>query len=122
MKGITMNAKQSFKMFIVVLGAILFLQTSSLMADVVNTDQMAAQNQREVEKFKLQSFVEREEVKVRLQALGVEETIAKVRVAAMTDQEVHAVAQKMDSMPAGGRLNNSDAVLILLIIILILII
>lgn len=117
-----MNAKQSFKMFIVVLGAILCLQASSLMADVVSTDQLALQSQNEVEKLKLQSFIEREEVKVRLQALGVEEIIAKVRVAAMTDQEVHAVAQKMDSMPAGGGLGNSDVVLILLIVILLLII
>jgi len=40
----------------------------------------------------------------------------------MTDQEVHAVAQKIDSMPAGGTLSNNDLVLILLIILLILVI
>jgi len=35
---------------------------------------------------------------------------------------VHALAQKIDSMPAGGALRNSDLTLILLVIILILII
>jgi hypothetical protein len=62
------------------------------------------------------------QVKDRLQGLGVGEPMAKDRVAAMTDQEVHAVAQKIDSMPAGGRLDNNDLTLILLIVLLILII
>ena len=40
----------------------------------------------------------------------------------MTDEEVHAMAQKIDTMPAGGRIHDSDLVLILLIILLILLI
>jgi hypothetical protein len=117
-----MIAKQSLKMCIVVLGAMLFLQTSAVMAEVVSTDQMAGQNQTEAEKYRIQAFIDREDVKVRLQALGVAESMAKVRVAAMTDQEVQVMAQKLDAMPAGGRLRDSDLVVILLIVLLILII
>jgi hypothetical protein len=50
------------------------------------------------------------------------EPSAKDRVAAMTDQEVHAMAQKIDSMPAGGALSNNDLILIMVIVLLLLLI
>jgi hypothetical protein len=115
-----MNAKISHRMWGVVLGAALCLQTSAVMAGLVTTDQMAAQSQTEVEQTRIQAFVDRADVKVRLQALGVDESLAKDRVAAMTDQEVHALAQKINSLPAGGALGDSDLVLLLVIILLIL--
>jgi len=117
-----MNAKLSHRMFVVVLGVALCLQTSVAMAGIVTTDQLAAPDQVEVEKAKVQAFMDRADVKNRLQELGVSEPSAKDRVAAMTNQEVHAIAQKIDSMPAGGYIGNRDLVLILLIVLLILII
>jgi len=116
------NVKHIIKMCVVILGAALCLQTTTVMAGLVTADQMAPQSQLEAEKIKIQSFIDRAEVKDRLQALGVAESMSKVRVAAMTNEEVHAMAQKIDTMPAGGRLNDSDLVVILLIILLILII
>jgi hypothetical protein len=109
-------------MCVVVLGAALCLQTSVVMADIVSTDELAAPNQIEVEKAKVQAFIDRTDVKDRLEALGVNALSAKDRVAAMTDQEVHAVAQKIDSMPAGGTLSDNDLILILLIVLLLLLI
>lgn len=117
-----MNAKLAHRMFMIALGAALCLQTSAVMAGIVNTDQVAAPNQAKVEKARVQAFMDRADVKVRLQALGVNEPAAKDRVAAMTDQEVHAMAQKINSMPAGGYLGNRDITLILLIVLLILLI
>ena len=117
-----MNAKFSHRMYVAVLGAALCLQTSAVMAEIVATDQMAAQNQTAAEKSRIQTFIDRADVKARLQALGVEESMAKDRVAAMNDQEVHAMAQNIDTMPAGGYLGRSDLTLILIIVLLILII
>jgi hypothetical protein len=117
-----MNAKLAHRMCVVVLGAALCLQTSAAMAGIVTTDEVAAPNRAEMEKAKVQAFVDRADVKVRLQALGVNELSAKDRVAAMTDQEVHALAQKIDSMPAGGTLSNNELLLILLIVLLLLLI
>lgn len=117
-----MKVKQIIKMCVVVLGAALCLQGTSVMAGLVTADQLAPQSQIEAEKFKIQTFIDRAEVKDRLQAMGVEESMSKARVAAMTNEEVHAMAQKIETMPAGGRLHDSDLVLILLIILLILII
>jgi len=121
-KGTIMNAKFSHRMCAVALGAALCLPTSAVMAEIVTTDQMAAQDQTAAEKSRIQTFVDRAEVKVRLQALGVGESMAKDRVAAMTDQEVHALAQKIDAMPAGGYLSDRDLTLILLIVLLLLLI
>lgn len=121
-KGTIMNAKLSRRMCVVVMGAALCLQTSAVMAGIVATDELAIQNQTAAEKSKVQTFIDRADIKVRLQALGVDEPMAKDRVAAMTDQEVHAMAQKIDSMPAGGTLRNSDLTLILVILLLLLLI
>jgi hypothetical protein len=117
-----MKVKYIIKMCVVVLGAALSLQGTTVMAGLVTTDQVAPQSQIEAEKLKIQTFVDSAEVKDRLQAMGVEESMSKARVAAMTSEEVHALAQKIDTMPAGGRVHDSDLVLILLIILLILII
>lgn len=117
-----MNAKLSHRMSVAVMGAALCLQASAVMAEVVSTDKMAVQNQTEAEKAKVQTFLDRSDVQIRLQALGVNAPMAKDRVAAMNDQEVHAMAQKIDSMPAGGEVSNSNMILILVVIILLLII
>jgi len=45
--------------------------------------------------------------------------LAKERVAALNEQEVHALAERIDSMPAGGTLSQMDMVIILLIAILV---
>lgn len=117
-----MTKKLSYGMLVVVLGAALCLQSSVVMAEIVPTDELVAPNQIEVEKAKVQVFMDRADVKVRLQEMGVNELSAKDRVAAMTDQEVHAMAQKIDSMPAGGTLSNNDLLLVVLIVLLLLLI
>ena len=116
-----MNVKQMIKMGIVVLGAALYLQTS-VTAEMIAAEQTAPQSQLEADKLKVQTFMDRAEVRERLQAYGVVEAMSKVWVAAMTDEEVHAMAQKIDTMPTGGRLHDSDLVVILLIILLLLLI
>lgn len=117
-----MKANHVIKMSVVVLGAALCLQTTAVMAGIITSDQIAPQSQLEAEKIKIQAFIDRAEVNERLQALGVAASMSQVRVAAMTDEEVHAMAQKIDTMPAGGRLRDSDLVVILLIVLLLLII
>jgi hypothetical protein len=124
-KGTIMNVKIYQRIGGLVLGAALCLQASAAMAGMVTTDNMAAQNQTAMEKAKVQSFLDRSDVKDRLQGLGVGGTMAKDRVAAMTDQEVHALAQNIDSMPAGaagGGLSSYDLTLILLLVLLILLV
>jgi hypothetical protein len=88
-------------------------------AEIVETEGLGAQSQAELDRARVQSFMERADVKERLQAMGVAGLVAGDRVASLTDAEVHALAQRIDAMPAGGALSNQDLVIILLIAILI---
>jgi hypothetical protein len=71
------------------------------------------------DRAKVQQFLDRAGVAERLQALGVDALAARDRVDAMSDAEVHALAQRMDAMPAGGSLSQNDLILVLLIAILV---
>lgn len=120
-----MKMKLPRKIGLLVLSAALCWQAPSVWAEIVTTDQMTAQNQTDMERAKIQSFLDRANVKERLLALGAGGLVVKDRVAALSDQDVHALAQKIDSMPAGGNLSslsNSDLTVILLLLILVAII
>ncbi len=104
---------------LVLLALTLGVQAPAIRAEMVGTDALATQTQAERDRAKVQSFIDRANVKERLQAMGVSGVLAKDRVAALSDQEVHALAQRIDSMPAGGNLSNMDIVIILLIAILV---
>jgi hypothetical protein len=88
-------------------------------AEIVQTQELATQNQTEQDRATVQSFVERATVKEKLEAMGVAGLLAKDRVAALSEQEVHALAERIDAMPAGGTLSQMDMVIILLIAILV---
>lgn len=88
-------------------------------AELVQTQELAVQNQAEQDRAKIQSFVERATVKEKLEAMGVGGLLAKDRVAALSEQEVHALAERIDAMPAGGNLSQMDMVIILLVAILV---
>jgi hypothetical protein len=94
-------------------------QAPVVLAEIVGTDAISAQNQAELDRAKVQSFIDRANVNERLQAMGVSGVAAKDRVASLSEQEVHALAQRIDSMPAGGNLSSSDIIIILLIAILV---
>lgn len=103
--------------------AALALQLPLARADIVDTETLAAQSQAqdqaEQDRAKVQAFLERANVKERLQAMGLSGLSAQDRVASLSEAEVHALAQRIDTMPAGGNLSNTDLILILLIAILV---
>jgi alpha-D-ribose 1-methylphosphonate 5-triphosphate synthase subunit PhnL len=88
-------------------------------AGIVATQEVAGKSQAEQDRAKVQAFLDRANVKERLEALGVASMFAKQRVAALSDAEVHALAERINSAPAGGNLSNSDLIVILLIAILV---
>jgi len=104
---------------IAIFASAMLAQTSIVRAEMISADRLSVQSQAEQDRAKVQSFVDRANVKERLQAMGVSGLLAKDRVAALTEEEVHALAQRIDAMPAGGALSNSDLILVLLIAILV---
>jgi len=103
--------------------ALLATSTMVARAELVDAGQaMAPQSQAELERAKVQDFLDRANVRERLHAMGVDGLAARDRVAAMTEEEVHALAQRIDMLPAGGALSQTDWILILLVAILVVLI
>jgi hypothetical protein len=107
---------------IAIVATALVSQASIVRAELISPDRLSVQSQAEQERAKVQSFVDRANVEERLQAMGVSGVLAKDRVAALTEEEVHALAQRIDGMPAGGALSTNDLIIILLIAVLVAII
>lgn len=93
-------------------------QTPALHAEMIATPDVA-QNSEEADRATVQRFLEQATVKERLQAMGVDGLVATERVAALDQQEIHALAQRIDTMPAGGALTTMEWILIVLIAILV---
>lgn len=70
------------------------------------------------EREKVQAFLAREDVVKQMEAHGVTTEAALDRVAALSDDEVHQLATKIDSLPAGG----SDILGVILTIFVVLLI
>jgi len=83
-------------------------------AAIIATDQVAASAERD----RVKSFLDRAEVQARMQALGVNPQAALARVDALSDDEVAALAGRLEQLPAGG----TDIVSALLLVFIILLI
>ena len=115
-----MIRKASFThLIITTVTAAMLILPPAVRAEIVDTQELATQNQTEQDRAKVQSFVERASVKEKLEAMGVAGLVAKDRVAALSEQEVHALAERIDAMPGGGTLSQMDLVIILLIAVLV---
>ena len=92
-------------------------------AEIVDTEAGAAPGPgpAELDRAKVQAFMERANVKERMQAMGVSGLVAHDRVASLSEAEVHALAERIDTVPAGGALSNTDLILILLVAILLVV-
>jgi uncharacterized protein DUF6627 len=82
-------------------------------AGMVATDSAVASADRE----RVAGFLDREDVRLRLQAQGVNPADVKARVAALTDEEAAQLAQRIDALPAGGT-DVFGAILIVFLVLL----
>ncbi len=81
-------------------------------AAIVGTEQVAASAERD----QVKGFLDRQEVRDRLQALGVDGESAKARVDALTDDEARSLAARIDQMPAGGIIGALLTIFIVLLV------
>jgi hypothetical protein len=106
------------------LAAALALQTTVAQAEMLGPEavlESAAANQAERDRAKVKQFLESNKLQDRLRTLGVDGLNASARVDAMTHEEVHALAERIDAMPAGGALSDNDLIIILLVALLIIV-
>jgi hypothetical protein len=78
------------------------LPMQSAFAGMVETDQAISNELAGQDRARISAFIDREDVLAQLQTQGVTATEAKARVNALTDDEAHKIAGKLDQLPAGG--------------------
>jgi hypothetical protein len=80
--------------------SLLALSFQTANAGMIGADQAAGT--APVDRAMVLSVLDRAETVAQLQAQGIDPAMARARVAAMTDQEVQAMAQDMQTAPAGA--------------------
>lgn len=83
-------------------------------AGMIGTDKAVAASSQ-AERGALVSYLTRTDVQKQLQAMGIDPSTAKQRVAALSDEEVRSLAGRIQNAPAGAM---SDGAAILLIIVI----
>ncbi|MGA7750321.1 MAG: PA2779 family protein [Gallionella sp.] len=71
-------------------------------AGMVETDQAVSHELAGQDRARINAFIDRKDVLAQLQMQGVTASEAKARVYALTDEEAHNIAGKLDQLPAGG--------------------
>ena len=83
-------------------------------AGMIGSDQVATASSQ-ADRSTVLNYLSRGEVSSQLQALGIDPSTAQQRVAALSDQEVQSLAQRIQAMPAGA--SDAGAILLLLVVI-----
>ena len=78
------------------------LPMQSAFAVMVDTGQAVSHELAGQDRAKISAFLDRADVLAQLQTHGVTANEAKARVYALTDDEAHNIAGKLDKLPAGG--------------------
>lgn len=97
--------------------SLVMLPFQSVQAGMIGADQIVAAG-AQAERQAVLNMIGRSEVASQLQSLGVDPSTARDRVAAMTDEEVHALAGKLNALPAGANSGWAWAVVIVIGIII----
>ncbi|MBM7060827.1 PA2779 family protein [Pseudomonas sp. UL073] len=88
-------------------------------AAMIATNDVVANQQAQANRDKVRDFLTRASVQEQLRVMGVDAALARSRVDSLTAQEVASLAQRIDSLPAGGALSTTDVIIILLVAILV---
>lgn len=99
------------------LSALLVLSPLAVQADIVDTTQLLAQENRSTQIQVIETYMASEAVQSQMETLGVSSEMAAERVASMTDAQLQQMVSGIESMPAGG---DGLGVLVTVLVILLL--
>jgi hypothetical protein len=74
---------------------------TSANAAMVSTQEAVSQQAAAADRAMLNDVLQRDDVRQQMTALGVDPDEAEARIAAMSDQEVHRIAQHVGELPSG---------------------
>ena len=98
-----------------------FSMVQAAQAGLISTEAVAqaqAQRNAEADRALVLETLKRPELQAKMTAMGVSAADAQKRVAALSDQEVSMLAEKIESAPAGG----SDVLTVALIVFIVLLV
>jgi hypothetical protein len=87
-------------------------------AAMVGTSQVLAAERGSLDRDRLASLLEREDLQRQLAAMGIDVQQARDRVATLTDAEIAQLNQRIGALPAGG--NTVLGVFVLLLLVLVI--
>lgn len=91
--------------------------TQPVQAAMIGTDQVMSRETTQLNQQKVAGALERPDVVAQLERFGVSKADAQARVAALSDTEVAALANQVDSLPAGGSLLGVIGFIVVLLIV-----
>jgi hypothetical protein len=70
-------------------------------AGMVSTDQLIDSQTAQAQRAKVNTFMQRDDVRQQLESWGVDSKRAQQRVASLSDSEIAQISDRIDQMPAG---------------------
>lgn len=100
------------------ISSILFVSVQPLVnASIVSTTELVSAQQSHLDRSTLLKSLERKDVQAVLINKGVDLVKAKMRVAAMTDEEIRTLNGKIDELPAGGNVVGTIGFILVILLI-----
>ena len=112
---------EAFSVLLIGAAFAFFIPQTARAGTIATEDALSAQ-QATQDRERIKALVARPELAQALEKLGIAPENAKARVDAMSDAEVRTVVGKLDALPAGGALSNTDFLLVVIIVILVVLI
>lgn len=97
-----MKNLRQFLVYTLIFVTNLSMLSAPAQAALIGTDAVAAAQSRQATEEKIRAAFSREDVARQMTALGVDPAQASERVAALSDQELASLSDRIDRLPAGG--------------------
>ena len=102
-----------------ILAASIVMAPFTVQSKLIATDEVVIGVQTKSSKDVVRSFVNRSDVASKLEGLGISRKTAEERVSSLTQKEAEYLAEKIDSLPAGGYISATGGVIIAVTLIII---
>lgn len=98
--------------------SLITLAPASVHADMLSTSMILSEAERSARVDMVESYLDREDVRSQMEAMGVDPALAAERVAGLTDGQLEQLALNIETAPAGsGELGIVITVLVILLLL-----
>lgn len=112
-----MKNLRQFLVYTLIFVTNLSLLSAPAQAALIGTDAVAAAQSRQATEQKILSALSRDDVARQMTAMGVDPAQASQRVAALSDQELATLSDRLDRLPAGGDFFGTVGVIFVILLI-----